>query len=712
MLRDSNSSSNSDEQLFSLGLTVQAQNDTIKKQRKQIDEMLGSRTWRYTSFARIIFKAISEFFRPFKSFVNGFRILRKHSFCDFCGATLEHGFSHLESSGVANQNEYITTSLLKSVAIVIPVYGQIGPLKKLITSMKRDPNLSQVKVFFVDDRFDERTSKWLSENDSLANSYVIKCPKNLGFGQAVNLAISQLDDEILNVILLNSDIELPKNWISRFLAPFEDSEIGLATALATNSGANLTIRPPRGRNWFDVDDMISRRFSSYPSACTAIGYGMSIRLTAINKSEMFDTSYKDGYGEDSDLHYRVLANGFKSVVIDNLLVNHVSGASYSHKEDVESFKDHNRELFFSRWGDKYGEDAFDWNIRNPVKKIQCEVDRYFSDSEIPCDVLLVVPSANTLSGGIRMAFEFAAQMQRTGMHVVVLTQSGGDEYVQGLTTIGEDCIDLLKSPQLVFATGVGTFELSISLARKFKSKIGILFQGPEYYFNEGQVYRQFRHFMRNADLVLAVSRYLCDVAQMFTPGKVYGIDLGPDTDIFYNQDLPREKTIVVASRPEFEKGLWLCLPILEFMIINGWSVKSFGIESDILKQLESIKQLGVLNSHEITTLFNTSELYLDLSLFEGLGLVPLEAQYSGAIPILTRKGAPENLFVDEFNDSVIWLESPIFTEKLAGELLEITQHRLSNMRANFGTLPKIRNIEIGLSQAATYVADFLNKLRV
>lgn len=708
MKSESDRSVNTDEELFNLAIKLSSIEKLAESQHKRIDALYNSISWRITAPLRSSIRTVRKglwYLR--KSMSRRFAFLTKRDSCEFCGATLRDGFSHSFNDKTKAQGNAVDVSKL---AIIIPVYGRIDSVKKLIASMKTDPEISKVAILFVDDRFDEKTSKWLTDNVNFPRSQVLKCPRNLGFGGAVNLAAENLPEEIEYAVLLNSDIELPNSWIHRFLQPFEDSKVGLATALATESGANLTVRAPKGFSWLDVDSFISEISPSYPAACTAIGYAMAIRLSAINRSKLFDPSYSDGYGEDSDLHYKVLSKGFASVVIDNLIVKHESGGSYRQKTDLEIFQKKNGDLFHSRWGDSYADEMFDWERTNPIEKIQCQVDRHFSALEIPCDVLLVVPTGTISSGGVRVAFELAEILQSRGQTVAVLTQSGGNEFNSGMTTIGEDDLDRLASPKFVLATGIGTFDLALSLARTSKSKLGVFLQGPEMYFSEGIYYRNFRRFMRNVDLIISISPFLSDVAKLHSSAVIQTIDYGPDSSVFYNASVKRERTIVVASRSEAEKGLWLALPYLELLMAADWKVKSFGSPSKILSQIEPIEQLGPLDPQGIADLFNSSSLYLDFSIFEGLGLVPLEAYFCGAIPVLTRKGAPETIFTGELSSSVIWLDSPTFSVAAANRLIGLSEDEMQEFRKNSNLAAELRNKDKGLDQAAGHIVEYLSKL--
>ena len=139
-------------------------------------------------------------------------------------------------------------------------------------------------------------------------------------------------------------------------------------------------------------------------------------------------------------------------------------------------------------------------------------------------------------------------------------------------------------------------------------------------------------------------------------------------------------------------------------------MKSFGSPSKILSQIESVEQLGPLDPQGIADLFNSSSLYLDFSIFEGLGLVPLEAYFCGAIPVLTRKGAPETIFTGELSSSVIWLDSPTFSVAAANRLIGLSEDEMQEFRKNSNLAAELRNKDKGLDQAAGHIVEYLSKL--
>jgi len=247
----------------------------------------------------------------------------------------------------------------KKVNIIsISLFGDlVRDLKKVVE------NWPLVKILVVDDKYNDSSSiklKKLCEDN--INIRIIENEENLGYLKAVNNAFKYVDTKY--VILLNSDVRIPDNWLPRMVKPFLDDSVALATCLATQSGGNLTLNNFTETNWREVDSLISGLESSnLDEACTAIGYCMALRVNALDGENIYDEAFSPAYGEDSDLHYRVKSKDWRSVVISNLLVHHIGGASYGESEDSKLIKERSMNLFLNKWGSRFLVDEEDCTIQ-------------------------------------------------------------------------------------------------------------------------------------------------------------------------------------------------------------------------------------------------------------------------------------------------------------------------------------------------------------
>jgi GT2 family glycosyltransferase len=238
--------------------------------------------------------------------------------------------------------------IINETTIIVPVYGQINLFGDLLRDLRTVvENWPLVKIIVVDDKYNESSSMKLKELcEDNVNIRIIENEENLGYLKAVNNAFQNVNTKY--VILLNSDVRIPDNWLPRMVKPFLEDSVALATCLATQSGGNLTIDNFTGTNWREVDSLISGLESSnLDDACTAIGYCMALRVSALDGENVYDEIFSPAYGEDSDLHYRVKSKNWRSVVISNLLVHHIGGASYGESEETSQIRERSMNLFLS-----------------------------------------------------------------------------------------------------------------------------------------------------------------------------------------------------------------------------------------------------------------------------------------------------------------------------------------------------------------------------
>jgi hypothetical protein len=94
---------------------------------------------------------------------------------------------------------------------------------------------------------------------------------------------------------------------------------------------------------------------------------------------------------------------------------------------------------------------------------------------------------------------------------------------------------------------------------------------------------------------------------------------------------------------------------------------------------------------------NESKYLIDTSIFEGLGLTPLEALRGHCIPVVTRKGGLES--VNPPKDWVIWLESPYITQESLSALLRDAETKSNRKTDDIDSFFSHLNLESGISDA-------------
>ena len=103
---------------------------------------------------------------------------------------------------------------MKKCDVIIPVYNAYDAVNECIKTVINNTDLKENRLILIDDKStDERIIPLLNnfKKDNKDKDIVILVnEKNLGFVGTVNKGMKYSDNDVL---LLNSDTEVPKNWL-------------------------------------------------------------------------------------------------------------------------------------------------------------------------------------------------------------------------------------------------------------------------------------------------------------------------------------------------------------------------------------------------------------------------------------------------------------------------------------------------------------------
>ena len=588
------------------------------------------------------------------------------------------------------------------ITVLVPIFGRLEVVRVLLNQLRVEQRKLPFKILIVDDRFDQHSTDWLqSQIIGWPDTEIIKNSENLGFLQSVNNAVRQISTKF--VVVLNSDVELNSESIVRLVSPLCQPEIALATALATDSGSNLTISIPKGRHWKEVDEWLKQLSPEYPDAHTAVGYALAIDLDCVDKSELFSQDYLDGYGEDSDLHFRTLESGFRSVVVDNLLVKHHSGLSYQTKLDVHEIKKQNMRVFQDKWGKVYRRGLRKWEAANPINRVRGFVKKMSKSNRLDADVLVLIPSLDDTSGGGRMVVSLFEEIWRNGLTARISSTIKDTNYEASWSAPSRQDLKKAKFDKVI-STGSGTFSKSDEISQGSAKEEILFFQGPEMFFDNGAHYGSTIQHLTRVSRVISVSPYLSNLATTFGANNVSDIQLGPDTDLYFRDEaIEKQNKVLISSRRNQDKGTIFSTSLALHFQKLGFSVETFGPTADALKTIPGLKHHGQLSAYDLNRLFNEARYVVDTSIFEGLGLVPLEALRAHCIPVTTMKGGLESIGIPD--GWVIWLSTFLLSQDSLRLALEKHESLPNRKEGDLDFFFENRNLQTGISQACRLIAN-------
>lgn len=259
------------------------------------------------------------------------------------------------------------------VDIVVPVFNGLNLLKSLVVNLSNTKIAH--KVYFVDDcSTDDAVPAFLNELcESDPRYQLVSAKENGGFVKSVNLGLSFTTGD---VVLLNTDVQLPPLWLERLIAPLLlDDKVASATPF-TNSGTICSF--PRflennelafGLDVAEIDSIFSHFHPIYNEVPTGVGFCMACSRNALNAVGFLDAdTYGRGFGEENDWCQSAIKAGFKNVMVENLFVFHNHGATFQSDEKVALIEDHLKKL--NKRFPNYNGDVARYCEANPLKELR------------------------------------------------------------------------------------------------------------------------------------------------------------------------------------------------------------------------------------------------------------------------------------------------------------------------------------------------------
>lgn len=197
---------------------------------------------------------------------------------------------------------------MKKVKIIIPVYNGLEYLKQTVVSLISNTDTNLYDLILVDNGSDRDTKKYLKGLVSTRpNIELLTSSKNLGFAGGNNLALDlinkQKDWEY--VCFLNSDVVLPKKWLSHLLEVFRSDRVGIVGPVS-NAAGGWQGRKGEYRKleeYFSFADTTyetyKNRHDRYSTVAHIVGLCMLVSRKCCKKVIKFDELFIKGNWEDS-----------------------------------------------------------------------------------------------------------------------------------------------------------------------------------------------------------------------------------------------------------------------------------------------------------------------------------------------------------------------------------------------------------------------------
>ena len=224
------------------------------------------------------------------------------------------------------------------VDVVIPVYRGLTETRRCIDSVLADPSKPLGRVIVVEDHSPHpELVTWLVEMAERQRIILIRNKRNEGFVVSVNRGMEAAGSR--DVVLLNSDTEVPLGWLTRLTAQAYASPC-IATVSPLSNNATICTYPgnpggliPFGHTLGEIDDVCRTvNAGRWVDAPTTVGFCMYIRRKALREVGAFDAErFTVGYGEENDFCLRATTHGWRHRIACDTFVYHQGSVSFGNR---------------------------------------------------------------------------------------------------------------------------------------------------------------------------------------------------------------------------------------------------------------------------------------------------------------------------------------------------------------------------------------------
>lgn len=258
------------------------------------------------------------------------------------------------------------------VTVVIPVYRSGSVLSEQILRWIQDDGIN-VEILYVNNACPQNSieiiiQEWNRRIDKgKYDVKVLMIKKNIGFSGACNAGAYHAKGQ--HLIFLNADTTSTPNWIKPMIQLFDDPQVGMVGNLQLKEGELQGTIDSAGSEWLWEEEnfihigrhsfngkLIKKPFhySTMPSELRQIheremvtGCCFAMPRKLFQEVGGFNSRYKLGYWEDSELCMTIREMGYKIIFQPHSIIFHKLGHSNSQGAHISRHKS----LFMNKWSD-------------------------------------------------------------------------------------------------------------------------------------------------------------------------------------------------------------------------------------------------------------------------------------------------------------------------------------------------------------------------
>ncbi|RME59490.1 MAG: glycosyltransferase [Caldilineae bacterium] len=589
-----------------------------------------------------------------------------------------------------------------SVDIIVCVHNALEDVQRCLDSVVRW-TAEPYRLILVDDGSEESTAGYLADfaRQHPENVLLLRSDEATGYTRAANRGLRASTGDF--VVLLNSDTIVTEGWLDRMIACAEtDPQIGLVGPLSNTASWQSVPQVDAGGDWaenplppgMDVQSwarqIVQASGRIHPPMPFLNGFCLMVRRQVMDEIGIFDEeAFAAGYGEENDYCLRARDAGWKLALADDAYVYHAQSRSYSH-ERRKQLSDRAGQVLAA----KHGQGRIDEGVAfcqhaRVLEGIRARIEILPERQALIQEgarrhrgkqVLILLP-IDSPGGGGNVVITEAEAMGKMGVTVHLFNLSRNREGFQR------------GYPRLSLPVHYGEPEDAARLACNYDAVIGTwydsihwLAQGgldgrdPRvgYYIQDFEPYF-FAPGSEGYEAAMASYTALPDLRpftktrwnrqEVWSQVGVACTVVGPSVDIDRFRPLPQGEEqpdaplrVTAMVRPHSPRRS----PELTMRVLRRLShrygdrvrITLFGVDRADplfapLPQDFDWRLAGVIDPDRVRALLAETDIFVDFSTYQAMGLTALEAMASGAAVIAPRRGGANSFAVDYENALVV-----------------------------------------------------------
>jgi GT2 family glycosyltransferase/glycosyltransferase involved in cell wall biosynthesis len=575
--------------------------------------------------------------------------------------------------------------------IVICIHNALEDVQRCIASVQAHTK-GPYHLILVDDGSAEPTRDYLASNfGGKADVTLLRHEEAGGYTKAANAGLRAGRSPF--VVLLNSDTVVGPEWLDRLLACLmSDQSLALVGPLSncaswqsvpeieSRTGGDWAENPlPEG--WSPEDmakNVAADSMRIYPRLGFINGFCQLLRRSAVDEVGLLDEqAFPQGYGEENDLCLRLRKAGWLLAVADDVWVYHAQSKSYSNERRKRLC-----DAAALALASKHGQQAIDQGVKQCREDLallglryrvaQMEERQGFikrgQQDFAGRRVLFLLPSTDA-GGGANVIMTEAAAMRRMGVDVVILnlksneihfTRNYGDYPVPVHYVLHPgEVVQVAREFDAVIASIYYTVDWLGAIAQEGDAPVlGYYVQDFEpYFFKAGtsDYAKALASYSALPGLVrFCKTRWNRDTVKENTGQECVVVGPSFDIDLFRPAQRPQHDKIRICAmiRPNSPYRS----PALTMNILGEvWHARPgrveiviFGVDQQdpdflALRQDFSYQHHGKLNSRQIAEVLDQTDIFVDLSTHQAMGLTALEAMASYTAVVMPGQGGTPDI---------------------------------------------------------------------